>query len=544
MLASRPLAAAQRLLPMSRLFFRIYGALILALLGIGSLAYFGVSLIEARREALYQHNSWSAPMRLIADGISRHQAEQGQKWIDIATRLFNAEILVLPSSGLDAPNRDVLARGKVLVERRGGQHYLARIAFPGDATRFVQLNVSQWNEQQWRATLFLLLNEIGRHPVAKENGVLQRLSAELEFPLYRTRLEASGLDPRQTQRIRRGEVVMQVLWSSSERASTQFVAPYGRVGEVLVMGPVPVFVAYPARVLLPTVGLGMIAFTMVALSVIRWLERRLARIENAVAQIGPEALSLDSELLGARADAVGRLARTISSMIHRLHGLLAAQREMVQGITHDLRTPVSRIRLRLALLKPEQAAQQDKASGILRDLDEIERLIDEAITWSQLQHTPANLIRERFDLSAEIAQIVGDLQISGNRVSIQTTLPAQACWVTAHRGHLHRLLQNLLDNAMRYAQSQVRLDVSDAAQEHVLMVEDDGPGIPIDLRALVFEPFARVDGSRSKESGGYGLGLAIVRRIAELHGGHARCVSSELGGAAFRVSWPKQPRQT
>jgi two-component system sensor histidine kinase RstB len=517
---------------MSSLFLRIYGALLVALLGIGVTAWFALNLVESRREARYQLKALSAPMRLIADGIARHQGAKRQDWLDIATRLFNAEISVQTK-----PESAVVA-GSVLVDRLGGQLFSARIALPGDPSRFVQLKVAQWNEQQWRATLFLLLNEIGRHPVELQPIVLQRLAAELEFPLYQTQLSATALDQKQIARIRRGEVVMQVL-EQGDRPTTQFFAPYGRKGNVLVLGPTPVFDAYPPAMMLAVMTLAALAFALVALALIRGLEGRLGKIEDAVAKIGPEALLIDQAQTLVGGDAIDRLAQTISVMTERIHRLLAAQREMVVGISHDLRTPVARINLRLELLHLEHAAQHEKAQGIKRDLAEIERLISEAITWSQLASTPITLMREHFDLQPEITQIVGDMQLSALHLQIEVEFSKGACWVNANRGHLRRLIQNLVANALRYARLRVRVRFFAELHSHILAIEDDGPGVPDALCEQIFEPFSRLDESRNKESGGYGLGLAIVRQIAQLHNGQASCTRSELGGAWFRVQWPQ-----
>src|SRR5690606_35303392 len=100
-------------------------------------------------------------------------------------------------------------------------------------------------------------------------------------------------------------------------------------------------------------------------------------------------------------------------------------------------------------------------------------------------------------------------------------------------------LSNLLVNAARYAAKRIRIEFDARDDVYTLAVEDDGPGIPEDRRSEVFKAFARLDDSRSRGTGGYGLGLAIVARIAALHGGEARAAPSSLGGARIVIAWPK-----
>ena len=111
--------------------------------------------------------------------------------------------------------------------------------------------------------------------------------------------------------------------------------------------------------------------------------------------------------------------------------------------------------------------------------------------------------------------------------------------VEAEERYLHRVLQNLVTNALRYAQSRIVMRVEESEDQVVIHVDDDGPGIPEHERERVFKPFARLDKSRHRASGGYGLGLSIVKRIVDWHGGEIRVDESPEGGARFTVTLPK-----
>jgi two-component system sensor histidine kinase RstB len=199
---------------------------------------------------------------------------------------------------------------------------------------------------------------------------------------------------------------------------------------------------------------------------------------------------------------------------------------------------VARVRLRLEMLNPEPGPQRDRADGIRRDLDELESLIDAAITYSQLDDAGARLRQEPLDLGSELRRLLQDQSLLAPGIAVELRMPEGASRLSADRGLLRRALQNLLGNALRYASKRVEVQLQAAAGILQIAVDDDGPGVPEAQRERIFEPFSRLDETRSKSSGGYGLGLAIVRRIAECHGGRIDCVASPLGGARFQLQLP------
>lgn len=513
---------------MNSLFVRLYLGLILAMLVIAGAVMGVLSLIEAQRAARYREAVLSAPMQLMAAGVARHEGEERQRWLDIAARLLTAELKVESSSN---PPRNLV------VERSGEQQFRARLALPDSRTEQLVLRFSNWNEQQWRATTYFVLNEIGREPPERQRETLQSIADRLPYPLRHLSLDEAGLDARQLERIRAGDVVMQTEWRDGGRPSTRFFAPYGRRGDVLAVGPVPSLGTMPASLVVALIAGAALAFAGVALLAVRTLERRLQRVDTALARFGKADFEL-GELGPPSADAIGRLGQTVRRMASRIRGLLHAQQELIQGISHDLRTPVARMRLRLELLAPEPGPQSDRVAGIRRDLDELESLIDAAITYSQLDEGAVALQSESFDVGAELRQLVQDQSVLAPRIDLALRLPEQAPTLDADRSLLRRAVQNLLGNALRYARERVEVQLERSGQALAIHVDDDGPGVPETQRQRIFEPFSRLDETRSKSSGGYGLGLAIVRRIAERHGGRIECSGSPLGGARFALELP------
>lgn len=526
MLASQPVPCGSE--PVSSLFVRIYLGLILAMLIIVGGVLATLSLIEGSRADRYREAVLSAPMRLMAEGVSRHQGEERQRWIDIAARLLTAELRV--ESTARAPR-------ELEVDRIGEQQFRARLALPNSADEQLVLLFQSWNEQQWRATTFFLLNEIGRFPADQQRAALQEIADRLPYPLLHLGLNEAGLDERQRERISAGEVVMQTEWRDGGRPSTRFFAPYGRRGDVLAVGPVPSLGPLPLPLTLSLVVGAALAFSAIALWTVRTLERRLLHIDRALARFGAADFEL-GDLGPASADAIGGLAQTARRMAGRIRGLLRAQQDLIQGISHDLRTPVARTRLRLELLQPQPGAQTERVEGIRRDLDELESLIDAAITYSRLDESGAALRAESLDLGMELRQLVQDQALLAPEINLALRLPSEPAVLSADRSMLRRALQNLLGNALRYASGRVEIQLHQGPYGLRIDVDDDGPGVPEDQREHIFEPFSRLDQSRSKASGGYGLGLAIVRRIAERHGGGIECTGSALGGASFQLRLP------
>lgn len=512
---------------MSSLFVRLYLGLILAMLVIAGGVLAGLGLIESIRAARYREAVLSAPMQLMAEGVARHQGEERQRWLDIAARLLTSELRV--ESTPQPPQ-------ELVVERLGEQQYRARLALPDSENEQLVLLFQNWTEQQWRATTFFLLNELGRLPPESQREALQRIASRLPYQLRHLGLDEVALDARQRERVSAGEVVMQIEWRDGGRPSTRFFAPYGQHGDVLAVGPVPSLGPLPLPVVLSVIAAAALAFSGVALWAIRSLERRLQRIDRALSRFGTADFEL-GELGPASPDAIGRLAQSTHRMAARIRSLLHAQQELVQGISHDLRTPVARMRLRLELLRLDES-QQDRVAGIRRDLDELESLIDASITYSRLDEGGIALATQAFDVAQELQDVLQDQRVLAKDITLGLDVQSPARPLSADRALLRRAVQNLLGNALRHAHTRVEVQLREGASGVQIAVEDDGPGVPEAQRERIFEPFSRLDETRSKASGGYGLGLAIVRRIAERHGGRIACRAATLGGARFELDLP------
>jgi len=219
---------------------------------------------------------------------------------------------------------------------------------------------------------------------------------------------------------------------------------------------------------------------------------------------------------------VRRAAKAFNLMQSRLQAFLKDRTHMLAAISHDLRTPITRLKLRAEFVKDEE-----QRSKMLDDLDEMEAMI--AATLQFARDDAVNEPTQDLDLAQLVRDITEDMDIVCRG-------PQSLPFVGRPLG-LKRLVGNLLGNAQRFG-TEVVIDLAHGDGEVVVTVTDDGPGIPQDMLERVFDPFVRVEESRSRDTGGTGLGLAAVKMIAQAHGGTVELSTLESGGLQARVTLP------
>ncbi len=274
----------------------------------------------------------------------------------------------------------------------------------------------------------------------------------------------------------------------------------------------------------------ILSTTLVALAVSAWAVRRASKPLSMLAA-GAERLGVDVDappLAEAGPREVRSAAKAFNEMQARLQRLIRDRTQMLAAISHDLRTPITRMRLRAEFVE-----DADARTRMLADLDEMETMIAATLAFARddVAREPAAAL----DLAALLATVVADAADSGKRASYDgpDRLPFHGR-MTA----LRRAFTNLVDNAVAYGGA-ARVRLVDGASEVTVTVDDDGPGLPEAERERVFDPFYRVEGSRSRETGGVGLGLAVVRAAARAHGGEIRLANRPEGGLRATVTLPR-----
>ncbi|CAG2152790.1 ATP-binding protein [Ralstonia mannitolilytica] len=269
--------------------------------------------------------------------------------------------------------------------------------------------------------------------------------------------------------------------------------------------------------------------------------RDLRTLEEAARAFGAGRLSTRANL--RKRSNVYALARQFDDMAERIQGSIQHQREMMNGISHELKTPIARLEFGIALLQSPLSDDQRavRVDALRRDVRELDELVTELLALSRLEQGATHLVLMRVAVGEWLDSVVGSVanDVADRQLALVVHADAAPTHHVCDPRLVARALLNLIRNAARYAQHTIIIRAeAGPAGALCLTVEDDGPGIPPADRARVFEPFLRLDASRDRHTGGFGLGLAIVRRIALVHGGEVHLDAAPGGGARFAVQLP------
>ncbi|MBD9392473.1 ATP-binding protein [Acidovorax sp. ACV01] len=262
--------------------------------------------------------------------------------------------------------------------------------------------------------------------------------------------------------------------------------------------------------------------------IIRRLTLRLEALQRSVQKFGEGDLSVRVPEQGQ--DEVADLARQFNAAAARVETLVKSHKSLLANASHELRSPLTRIRMGMELMGGQQPSPAFREE-ILRNIAELDQLVDEILLASRLDAREADVgTVELVDLiglaAEECARVDADLDVSSDSVDVLGVSKL-----------LRRAIRNLLENARRYSTGDITVAVLRRQGHAEVRVSDRGPGVPVTHRERIFEPFYRLPGA-SERAGGVGLGLALVRSIAGRHNGTVHCEDSEGGGACFVLRLP------
>ncbi len=246
----------------------------------------------------------------------------------------------------------------------------------------------------------------------------------------------------------------------------------------------------------------------------------------------------------ARSQLFAPLSDTMNSMAERVQQLLATHRELSSAISHELRTPIARMRFALEMLSgTDERAERERLWVMMEgDLDELDHLIDTSLTYARFERETPEPHFSSVRFAEWLRDEVDAVRLLGRNlaITVDTEKLPENLVVDLDRKAMPYALRNLLRNAFKYASKQILISAEIQQECIIIHVDDDGIGIPPQEREHVFSAFTRLDRSRDRATGGYGLGLAITRRVLELHGGTATADAAPLGGARFTLAWKAQ----
>jgi two-component system, OmpR family, sensor kinase len=329
-----------------------------------------------------------------------------------------------------------------------------------------------------------------------------------------------------------------------QRALAQIVAPDGTAYTVLLVPRRPsIFGALS----LPGISVRILGIALVVSAFASWwlaqhLSAPIRRMQEGARALAGERLDVRvSAGLEDRKDELAVLARDFDAMADRLRANRGALTQLLRDISHELRSPLARMRLALGLARQPDADTVRQLDRMEREIERLDVLISQVLKLARLNGTDVPFEREAFDVGEVIDEVVRDAEFEGTAKGCRVeTRGAARSVVSGSRELLRSAIENVLRNAVRYSPqgAPVEVAVERNAAGLTIAIRDRGPGVPAAELERIFEPFYRVAKSRDRDSGGEGIGLAITSQVMKAHGGTARAENRAGGGFEVRLNLP------
>lgn len=389
-----------------------------------------------------------------------------------------------------------------------------------------------------RGTVSLILSTLEGKTREEQEARLEKIRPDFDYPLHLVPWYNVLFTEEESDELLKGGLVVR---HDPLLKKTGIYALVPNRNYLLFLGPVisefdPIYSQLWLSIFMTLIIVGLIVFFLM-----RPIGLRLAKLEKTATRLAHGDLNV--RLLATEQDAIGRLEGAFNYMADRIESLVRSQQELTNAVSHELRTPIARIRFELEMLNmaTTQNEQEKRLLEIDGDLSDLDGLIDELLTYARLGAAAPPIKFGTIGIEELLTNVCKNLITLYEDIHYQWEKAKNAPHVVSAEAHyLQRAVHNLVSNASHYAKSQVRVFFEVTEENNLIYVDDDGPGIPKDDRERVFSPFTRLDTSRTRKTGNYGLGLAIVRRIIRWHKGKVWIEDSPLGGARFILSWPRK----
>jgi two-component system OmpR family sensor kinase len=328
------------------------------------------------------------------------------------------------------------------------------------------------------------------------------------------------------------------------RVAPQIVAADGSIYTVLFTPRRPsIFGALS----LPAISLTILLIALVVSALTSWwladhLTAPIRRMQAGARALASENLDVRvSAGLEDRRDELAVLARDFDAMADQLRANRAATTQLLRDISHELRSPLARMRVALGLARQPPADFTRQLDRLEKEIERLDSMIGQVLKLARLQGTDVLGIRESFDFDEMIDEVARDANFEGAIKSCQVNLHGAAkAAVVGNRELMSSAIENVLRNAVRYSPQGESVDISITRGAGLeIVIRDRGPGVPPADLERIFEPFYRVAESRDRDSGGEGIGLAITSRVMRAHGGTAKAGNAAGGGLEVRLSLPE-----
>lgn len=523
---------------MGRLFTRLYlilgGAMALYVVGIVNLG----TLIHGPLEQLYAEYAQGS-FTLLEQRLKALPADRWQPFIDrlnsgggYPLRLTRFDRLKWPATQLQR-----LTQGRTVMREHDNVALLYHRILQSPWVLELPFNQTEEDDNRRLAasTFSLIEMELLKQPQAAWPQALETIKAPFTFPVVLIEMAQASLPESAQTHLQQGQVAWHRVDDDHDYLYRQMAdSPYA-----VKLGPFyePIGIDHLETLLLLALAL------LVAIAVLIWvypLWRDLRRLQACTDALGGGDFTARVNLRNG--SPLTPLSTAFDGMAERIQRLISSHKELTNAVSHELRTPIARLRFGMEMLansdQPDE--RQHYMDGVNADIDELDQLVAEMLTYARFDRERPTLHMQQQPIAPWLEQVVAQAHTGEQTLSIECRIVGDRLRPTCFEPRLMaRALGNLLQNARRYARHRVVVTFSCEDGHCQLAVDDDGTGIPEAARDDVFEPFTRLDTSRDRGTGGYGLGLAIVQRISRWHGGKARIEQSPIGGARFLICWPE-----
>jgi len=382
----------------------------------------------------------------------------------------------------------------------------------------------------FKSTVSIIEEELGDLPPSLWHDEASRLRGKLPVPVQIEKLGEYSLTEENQKSLEKGDIILLL-------DKGLYIHRIHKTDQMVVLGPIPFLTDLDNISWLDFLALFLMSAAL-GLPTWLWLRpfwRDLLQIIQQSRRVGQgdfaARVSLDES------SALASLGVTFNGMAHDVEELTASRRAMIDAVSHDLRTPLARMRYRLEAIKSgaDSAAQ---VAAIERDLGQIDELIEEWLTMSSLDSPQMQMNIQPQPMIPWLNKLANEFSLDGKPPELINQVEQNDPYMEIDSYYLGRAVSNILSNARRYGGDTIVMTLSWQDGQASLTIDDNGEGIPQEQRSRLLQPFTRMEGSRNKATGGFGLGLAIVAMIARGHGGSVAIDTSPQGGARIVLLWP------
>ncbi len=524
---------------MGRLFLKLYSFIALA----GIVFFVGVANMDKILHGTFEYHLGNLTHGAFYLLEKRLQDIPEVQWPETLAEInqgggYPLEMLPIDSLSLPPATIDRLKQGtavvaevyraKYIYKRLGGSQWV--LPFPFEQSGYLHA------QRLVNSTFNLIEESLYKEPLSNWPATVEQLNQHFRFPVTLIESSSDETSSGEPEKMESREAIVYEFENDEELFFRRIPnSPY-----TMKLGPFddPITLTYLQAVML-------LAFSLlVALAVLFWvypLWQDLKRLGNSAKAFGQGDFGIRAS--PRRHSVMYRLAGTFNAMADRIQSLISSHKELTNAVSHELRTPLARLRFGMEMLETSTRAEDRSryTASMNNDIDELDQLVAELLTYARFDRDKPALKYQRLEVfpwlddAVRLARMGSDELTIGFEITDQKLKHARFDPVL-----MARALGNLLQNAKRYARKEIKIVFSRDHGFYQLKVDDDGVGIPEDERERVFDAFSRLDASRDRVTGGYGLGLSIVQRITNWHGGDVSVADSPSGGASLIMRWPEE----